>query len=126
MALKQTAKKADDAVEEIGQLYNDIVSYMKNNNSGHQWVFTPDVMPNVKDSFSAYEDVIIKDIKKLIKKHEDRLAAEFGIKDLTKAADRKKWDDRVEKLHDAMDGADTNGVKFVQIYPFNNTIKKID
>jgi PBP1b-binding outer membrane lipoprotein LpoB len=126
MALKQTAKKADDAVEEIGQLYNDIVSYMKNNNSGHQWVFTPAVMPNVKDSFSAYEDVIIKDIKKLVKKHEKRLAAEFGFDDLTNAKQKKDWGDMVDDLHEAMDGADANGVKFVQIYPFNNTIKKID
>ncbi len=81
-------------------------------------------MPNVKDSFSAYEDVIIKDIKKLVKKHEKRLAAEFGFDDLTNAKQKKDWGDRVEKLHKAMDGADANGVKFVQIYPYSNTIKK--
>jgi len=124
MALKQTAKnKSDDAVEEIGQLYQDIVSYIKNDYSGHQWVFTPDVMPSINDNFVAYEDVIIKDIKNLINKHQNRFAAEFGL-DLKKAADKEKWGRRVEALEDAMDGVDVNGVKFVQIYPFSNTIKK--
>jgi hypothetical protein len=135
MALKQTAKKADDAVEEIGQLYQDIVSYMKKEYSGHQWVFTPDVikasgtlaeksaMRTNPANILAAEKEIIDDIKDLIDKHQDRLAAEFGL-DLKKAADLEKWGDRVKDLHKAMDGADANGVKFVQIYPYNNIIKK--
>jgi len=147
-AMRKTPQATIDAAKAEGknaakstrQLYTDIVKYMQNGYSGRQYAFTPDVIyvakgtSNVKATairqnpakVKEVEDEIIKHIKKKVDDYAAELASEFGIRNIKKQPGKKQWEDRKDLLFNAMDGYGPDKRKFVQVYPYDNIIKKIE
>lgn len=119
---KKSTEAAEEAAEEVGQLYTDIVRYMQNNNSGIQWNFTPDV---IEDGVTKelMEDKIISKIEELVDNNNVSLAKEFNVDlndpDLSREA-FNQWKNKVIELKKALKGQGSDGQKFVQIYGFEN------
>jgi hypothetical protein len=128
---------ATEAAEQTGQLYTDLLRYIKDGNAGRQYVFTPDVI-SLPDSvttdaaraahrtnpanIAAAEDEIIEYIKELVKKNENELAGEYNL-NLKNDAHLEEWNDKVEELFEAMDGNGPDQQKFVRIFGYENIIK---
>ncbi|MCP5209164.1 MAG: hypothetical protein H7A01_18395 [Hahellaceae bacterium] len=121
---KSGGEAAEEAAQEVGQLYTDLLRYMKEGNTGQQWMFTPDVIESGLTK-GDMENKIIDKIDELIDDHEGALALEFGIENLDELpiAEKIAWDNRVTKLKEDMRGSGSDGQKFVQIYDFGNISK---
>jgi len=149
-AMRKTPQATIDAAKAEGknaakstrQLYTDIVKYMQNGYSGRQYAFTPDVIyvakrtSNVKATairrdpekvkeVKEVEDEIIEHMKKKVDDYADELASEFGIRDINREPGLTRWKNMKDDLFDAMEGNGPDKRKFVEIYPFDNIIKKI-
>ena len=125
---KKTGEAAEVAAKEVGQLYTDLLRYMKDGNAGQQWNFTPDV---IEDGLTKelMEKKMIEHIEGLIDKEETALALEFGIDlDSDKISEEalKDWDDKIIELKKALNGEGPDGQKFVQIYAYDNIIKAVE
>ena len=125
---KKTGEAAEAAAEEVGQLYTDLLRYMRDDNTGQQWMFTPDV---IEDGVTKadMEDKIIKHIEELIDNQEVSLAREFDIDlndpDLSDIT-LNEWDAKFANLKNAIKGQGNDGQKFVNIYGYKNIIKTVD
>jgi len=135
------AAKAEgrNAAESTRQLYTDIVKYIKNDFSGRQYAFTPDVIyvakgtSNVQatairrntDKVKETEDEIIEHIQKKVDDYAEELASEFGIRNINKEPGLSRWEAMRKKLFEAMKGNGPDKRKFVQVYPYDNIIKQI-
>lgn len=118
---KSSSEVAEIAAEEAGQLYTDILRYMKSGNSGVQWFFTPDVIADGVNK-ADMEDLILDHIEKLVEKHSESLAKDRGFS-LKTQSERDLWKQQKEAFYDAISADET---KLVSIYEFENIIKQVN
>ncbi|MFS1439116.1 hypothetical protein [Shewanella sp. 10N.286.48.A6] len=141
-AMGTSPQKSTDGIKAVAkdtqQLYTDLLRYIKNGNSGRFYLYTPDVISvgeNLDDVakvklrqdpelIKQTEDEIIEHMQMLFTKNEARFAKDLGFK-LKDKASREAWEGKKVLLYEAMEGDGPDGVKFVQIYPFENIIKEV-
>ncbi len=107
---------------------NKLISLLLIDNTGQQWMFTPDVI-EAGVSKADMEDKIIKHIEELVDKEKMALAKEFGVnlsdKNLPEI-ERFKWDRKLDDLKKSIKGQGSDGHKFVHIYDYENITKVVE